>query len=368
MQQMQNRQHAQRSLSRQDSLILASLVHEPKHALALREVIEQTEGVRVEPGALYRLVARLEQRGWIEGEDVGRPLHLYHLTARGILALQNAEAGCQREQQQERWNPALRGGKEHIMHLVIWVLRLYPPAWRERYEAEMVALLEQHDITFWTVLDLLVWGLDARLDPHYRRSSSLVSFRRLQTSWWLIIGAGVAFWLGLTFWSSMSDMGIPPGATWCNVGGECAIRQAVGTLTPPSVSNIGILAVFTFLVFVASLAQTLKSGEAFRIGGNTWEKRPNLLFACFVRLLSLLVTGGMGFLCIVCGVWLVAIWNLFPRINLYYPGTQTQLLLGFIVMVLTTMTAFFALVRSTLALRAVYVAPSKQDPLQQAHE
>jgi hypothetical protein len=33
------------------------------------------------------------------------------------------------------------------MPLVIWILRLYPPAWRERYEAEMVALLEQHAIT-----------------------------------------------------------------------------------------------------------------------------------------------------------------------------------------------------------------------------
>jgi hypothetical protein len=108
-----------------------------------------------------------------------------------------------------------------------------------------------------------------------------------------------------------------------------------------------------FLVFVASLAQTLKSGEAFRLGDNTGEKRPNLLFACFVRLLALLVSGGMGLLCSVCGVWLVAIWNLFPRLNLYYPGTQTQLLLGFIVMVLTTLMAPFALVRSILALRGV---------------
>jgi hypothetical protein len=29
------------------------------------------------------------------------------------------------------------------MSLVFWILRLYPPGWRERYEAKMVALLSQ---------------------------------------------------------------------------------------------------------------------------------------------------------------------------------------------------------------------------------
>ena len=44
------------------------------------------------------------------------------------------------------------------------LLRLYPRAWRDRYEAEMEALLEQHDVTIATVLDLL-WGAgDAWLD------------------------------------------------------------------------------------------------------------------------------------------------------------------------------------------------------------
>jgi hypothetical protein len=69
------------------------------------------------------------------------------------------------------------------MRLVIWMLRLYPPSWRERYEAEVVALLEQHDITLWTVLDLLYGALDARLEPHYRLSRQLISEQRLWNSW-----------------------------------------------------------------------------------------------------------------------------------------------------------------------------------------
>lgn len=53
------------------------------------------------------------------------------------------------------------------MKLVLWIVHLYPRAWRERYEQEMLALLEQHTVTLTTILDLLMGTLDARLDPHY---------------------------------------------------------------------------------------------------------------------------------------------------------------------------------------------------------
>lgn len=42
---MQHQQHVQQSLSHPALLILASLVQEPKHAVALREAIEQTKGL-----------------------------------------------------------------------------------------------------------------------------------------------------------------------------------------------------------------------------------------------------------------------------------------------------------------------------------
>ena len=48
-----------------------------------------------------------------------------------------------------------------------WLLCLYPPAWRERYEEEMLALLEQHRTTWCTVLSLLRGALDARFDPYF---------------------------------------------------------------------------------------------------------------------------------------------------------------------------------------------------------
>jgi ATP-dependent Clp protease ATP-binding subunit ClpC len=49
-----------------------------------------------------------------------------------------------------------------------WILRLYPSAWRRRYQEEMQALLEMHTITIATVLDLLFGAIDAWLDPTYR--------------------------------------------------------------------------------------------------------------------------------------------------------------------------------------------------------
>jgi hypothetical protein len=44
------------------------------------------------------------------------------------------------------------------------LLRLYPRAWRERYGAEMQALLDQHDVTLVTRLDLLRGAWDARTE------------------------------------------------------------------------------------------------------------------------------------------------------------------------------------------------------------
>jgi len=43
------------------------------------------------------------------------------------------------------------------------LLRLYPRAWRQRYEAEMRALLDEHEVTMRTRLDLLRGALDASL-------------------------------------------------------------------------------------------------------------------------------------------------------------------------------------------------------------
>lgn len=58
---------------------------------------------------------------------------------------------------------------------VNWILRLYPAAWRERYQEEMQALLEMHTITVATAMDLLFGALNAWLDPVYPTKEGFVS-------------------------------------------------------------------------------------------------------------------------------------------------------------------------------------------------
>ncbi len=64
---------------------------------------------------------------------------------------------------------------------VHWILRLYPSAWRQRYQEEMQALLELHTITVATALDLLFGALDAWLDPAYRTKERSMSQKFLDT-------------------------------------------------------------------------------------------------------------------------------------------------------------------------------------------
>ncbi|MEO6892062.1 MAG: helix-turn-helix transcriptional regulator [Ktedonobacteraceae bacterium] len=128
-------------------LILASLASGPKHGYAMMEDIAEFCGTRLEPGTLYAALTRLERRGWIEALLSEQSLRLYRITPPGLLAIERAETHHQGEKLQEGGYLPWHKGGEIIMRLVLWMLRLYPPAWCERYEAEMVALLEQHVIT-----------------------------------------------------------------------------------------------------------------------------------------------------------------------------------------------------------------------------
>src|SRR5579864_8547288 len=87
----------------------------------------------------------------------------------------------------------------------LWARRIlccYPRAWRERYEREMEQVLLSHAATFWTLLDLLVGALDARLHPDLlpRRITTMVY--RLRTSEIVVFCAFVAYsvaWFAVRF-------------------------------------------------------------------------------------------------------------------------------------------------------------------------
>jgi len=378
----------QESLSRLDSLILTSLVHGPEHAVVLREAIERAEGLFLEPDTLYRALARLEQRGWIVGEEGEEPLRPYRLTVLGMLALESAEAGRQREQLRQGWRSGWLRGKETLMRLVIWMLRLYPPAWRERYEAEMVALLEQHDITLWTVGDLLIGALDARLDPHYRQVRPQIAMRRLQTSCRLLATTFFASWLVTLFWFSLSD-----------------VRASNSPADPPTLLIMSTLSLFSFPFILPALVGRI----GWQASKNAWKLLRFLPIAAFlvlliqltpsantaflaafaavlilaaesggallvplyaksraVLLLGLPVAVVMVLSCIEAWFYMLADWDLFPRMHQVNPFWQPQLAIEFALAVLTTLITLFALVRGSFALRAMGAASPKQEPLHAA--
>ncbi|SPE29441.1 Transcriptional regulator, PadR family [Acidobacteriia bacterium SbA2] len=72
-----------------DMLILKALKHRPLHGYAIVELIEETseEVLRVEEGALYPALHRLELRGWLDSEwgisENNRRAKYYRLTSTG---------------------------------------------------------------------------------------------------------------------------------------------------------------------------------------------------------------------------------------------------------------------------------------------
>jgi DNA-binding PadR family transcriptional regulator len=68
-------------------LVLTSLADGPKHGYAITQDVAETLGVRLSPGTLYGVIARLEERGYITAlpaEDRRRP---YRITVVGAAEL-----------------------------------------------------------------------------------------------------------------------------------------------------------------------------------------------------------------------------------------------------------------------------------------
>jgi len=79
-------------------LILTSLAGGSKHGYALTKDIELFAGVTLGPGTLYGAITRLEERGLIEPDTVGREERRrpYRITGSGRVALEGAVRDMQR--------------------------------------------------------------------------------------------------------------------------------------------------------------------------------------------------------------------------------------------------------------------------------
>jgi len=86
-----------------------------------------------------------------------------------------------------------------------WLLRLYPHIWRERYEEEMLAVLEAHRVTPATVVDLLVGAFDANLNYDGVTEGVMYMANRLRSGIVMTFCAFMLFGVGWSMLARLTD-------------------------------------------------------------------------------------------------------------------------------------------------------------------
>lgn len=80
-----------------------------------------------------------------------------------------------------------------------WLVRFYPRGWRERYEEEFLAMLEQRPASVWDLFNVALGVLDARLRPQVVTERSIMVERMRRSvlavlwAWVGLVVAGVGF-------------------------------------------------------------------------------------------------------------------------------------------------------------------------------
>jgi hypothetical protein len=129
------------------------------------------------------------------------------------------------------------------MRLVIWMVQLYPPAWRERYEAEMRGLLELHTITLFTVIDLFFGAINAWLDPHYRRTNLRLLRLRIHAA---VVLLGVS--LGLFLFAAIGWIGV------VDISEPADLDHLATALSPFASGILALIGQFGEMIALCSLA------------------------------------------------------------------------------------------------------------------
>lgn len=106
-------------------LLLAALEHGPKDVALLLHSVEQQTGIIYEPGTLYRWIAALERRGWIERGESNEERARYRITAAGVAALYgeySKESSIAKVYEQKKRRYRISGVKENSMRIVSWIV------------------------------------------------------------------------------------------------------------------------------------------------------------------------------------------------------------------------------------------------------
>ncbi len=193
-----------------------------------------------------------------------------------------------------------------------WILRFYPRLWRERYQDEMMALLEQHVVTPFTLLDLLLGALDAHLDSHYHEPYTLRPVTPAFLAVFPLFVLTVCYWV----WQ-LQD---PPAAFY---GSLDAANDITNDATIISVSYAIMFISFIFVtlsIFIGSLLIVLLTVQRTFVADNrrkhllTWLSVLVTIVSLVGVILNIVQGRGLFFLSLLLVAALAALctWSLMP--------------------------------------------------------
>lgn len=168
------------------------------------------------------------------------------------------------------------------------LIGLYPRAWRARFGDELGEVITQHDVTLFTLLDLLVGAVDAHRHPELLPAEVLSMSTRLRSSLVSILVSAVVFAVA---WGAVLSVRDPLPAWLAATVAHPDFRLAIGV-----VQITGLVA----LLAIAAGGLPLL-GSALRLAARTSDRRvvlplaiASLAFLAFVGLFVAAVAGWVG--------------------------------------------------------------------------
>jgi len=204
-----------------------------------------------------------------------------------------------------------------------WLLKLYPHVWRERYEDEILTVLEEHKITIATVFDLLLGAFDANF--YYNGFTEGISYmiNRVRSGIVMIFCSFMLYGIGWSLLQRLNDP-IPD-------------FQVINTIHP----ELGIIHNAIFIVgFISFLAFLIGGLPIFIISVKRAyrERKQNVLIVFWAAISCLLLFTILTIILVIC-----------PQAHIY-AILIGYLLLSALLLVLGTVAVSFVIARTEFKL------------------
>lgn len=140
------------------------------------------------------------------------------------------------------------------MGVALLLIRLYPRAWRERYQEEMEEVLKQHSVRFVTLFDIMVGALDVHMHADLQPERIYSMAHKLRVSAIVVFCAFLLFALAFVALQQIVD----PRALFNAVANSHADLQIAFTTIVVS-GEIAFLAVAVggLVIFLAAIAKAI---------------------------------------------------------------------------------------------------------------